>query len=98
MKKKLLVVLLSAAMCASLFGGCASQVGEAPAETTEETTEENAVNTEEMTEEELQAAWEKEPAYGTTLQVGYNGGACLGGFGIALARVSTRSRDLMLKS
>lgn len=37
-----------------------------------------------LTEEE-QAAWEKEPAYGKTIKVGYNGGLCLGGFGIAQA-------------
>ena len=29
------------------------------------------------------AAWKKEPAYGKTLKIGYNGGLCLGTFGIA---------------
>ena len=36
-----------------------------------------------MTPEEEDAAWKKEPAYGRTIRVGYNGGLCLGSFGIA---------------
>ena len=36
-----------------------------------------------MTAEEEDAAWKKEPAYGRTIRVGYNGGLCLGSFGIA---------------
>ena len=36
-----------------------------------------------MTKEEEDAAWRKEPAYGRVLQIGYNGGLCLGAFGIA---------------
>ena len=35
-----------------------------------------------MTPEE-EAAWKKEPAYGKTIRIGYNGGLCLGTFGIA---------------
>ncbi|BDF79696.1 hypothetical protein HMPREF7215_1648 [Pyramidobacter piscolens W5455] len=36
-----------------------------------------------MTKEEEDAAWKKEPAYGRVINVGYNGGLCLGTFGIA---------------
>ena len=36
-----------------------------------------------MTPEEEDAAWKKEPAYGKTIRIGYNGGLCLGTFGIA---------------
>jgi NitT/TauT family transport system substrate-binding protein len=35
-----------------------------------------------VAEEAQQAAWEQEPAYGKTISVGYNGGICLGAFGI----------------
>ncbi|MDY4033216.1 MAG: ABC transporter substrate-binding protein [Pyramidobacter sp.] len=36
-----------------------------------------------MTREEEDAAWKKEPAYGRVIRIGYNGGLCLGTFGIA---------------
>jgi NitT/TauT family transport system substrate-binding protein len=36
-----------------------------------------------MTKEEEDAAWKKEPAYGRVINVGYNGGLCLGTLGIA---------------
>lgn len=36
----------------------------------------------ELTAEE-EEAWKKEPAYGKTIRIGYNGGLCLGAFGIA---------------
>ena len=36
-----------------------------------------------MTPEEEDAAWKKEPAYEKTIRIGYNGGLCLGTFGIA---------------
>ena len=36
-----------------------------------------------MTKEEEDAAWKKEPAYGRVIKIGYNGGLCLGTFGIA---------------
>lgn len=39
-------------------------------------------NIPEITAEE-EEAWKAEPAYGQTIRVGYNGGLCLGGFGIA---------------
>ncbi len=39
-------------------------------------------NIPEITPEE-EEAWKSEPAYGQTIRIGYNGGLCLGGFGIA---------------
>lgn len=36
-----------------------------------------------MTKEEEDAAWRKEPACGRVIKIGYNGGLCLGTFGIA---------------
>ena len=35
-----------------------------------------------MTPEEEDAAWKKEPAYGQTIRIGYNGGLCTGTLGI----------------
>ena len=35
-----------------------------------------------MTPEEEDAAWKKEPAYGKTIRIGYNGGLCTGTLGI----------------
>ena len=35
-----------------------------------------------MTPEEEDAAWKKEPAYGRTIRIGYNGGLCTGTLGI----------------
>ena len=43
----------------------------------------SAVSALAMTPEEEDAAWKKEPAYGKTIRIGYNGGLCLGTFGIA---------------
>jgi len=39
-------------------------------------------NIPEITPDE-EEAWKSEPAYGQTIRIGYNGGLCLGGFGIA---------------
>ncbi len=36
-----------------------------------------------MTEAEEEEAWKLEPAYGQTIRIGYNGGLCLGAFGVA---------------
>ena len=35
-----------------------------------------------MTPEEEDAAWRKEPAYGKTIRIGYNGGLCTGTLGL----------------
>ena len=35
-----------------------------------------------MTPEEEAAAWKKEPAYGKTIRIGYNGGLCTGTLGL----------------
>lgn len=82
MKKKLVSALLCAALTVSLATGCSTQASQnAKGESGKEITKE--VN--EMTAEEEEEACKKEPAYGTTIKIGYNGGACLGGFGIALS-------------
>lgn len=39
--------------------------------------------TADATDADENEAWKKEPAYGKTIKVGYNGGLCLGTFGIA---------------
>lgn len=83
MKKKVLSLLLCLGLAGTLTVGCSNQVNQSNDEKTE-TKETTKIS--EMSEEELEEAWEKEPAYGTTIKVGYNGGACLGGFGIALAK------------
>lgn len=56
------------------------QVGNTGADETAKSTNEIVRD---MTADEEKAAWEKEPAYGKAVTVGYNGGACLGTFGIA---------------
>ena len=38
-----------------------------------------------MSESEEEEAWKSEPAYGTTLKLGYTGGLCLGALGIGLS-------------
>lgn len=57
-----------------------TQVGNTAADETGKSTVETVRD---MTADEEKAAWEKEEAYGKTITVGYNGGACLGTFGIA---------------
>lgn len=85
MKRKVISLMLCAAMTAAVFAGCGKQAVTSGGEKESEA-QTNAAETAQLSEEELQAAWEKEPAYGTTIKVGYNGGACLGGFGIAQAK------------
>lgn len=63
--------------------GCGStQVG-STAGSTDKTGKTAVKEVKDMDEKEEEEAWKKEPAYGKTLKVGYNGGLCLGGFGIA---------------
>ncbi len=64
------------------LAGCGSQVSDSSASTAG-AAEEITKEVKDMTAEEEQAAWEKEPFYGKTIQAGYNGGVCLGAFGIA---------------
>ena len=80
MNKKLIAMMIALGMTASISVGCANQNLEGSEEASTET-----INYAEMSAEELQAAWEKEPAYGETIKIGYNGGLCLGGFGVAHA-------------
>lgn len=82
MKKNLVSVLLCTAMAVTLAAGCSTQASQ---KSTGESGKKITKEVMEMTEEEEEAAWKEEPAYGTTIKVGYNGGGCLGGFGIALA-------------
>jgi NitT/TauT family transport system substrate-binding protein len=80
MNKKLISMMLVLGMTASFAVGCANQNTQ---ETNEEVSATINVDYSQMSEEELQAAWEQEPAYGETLTLGYNGGLCLGAFGVA---------------
>lgn len=66
-----------------LVGCGGTQVGNTGSATESTSSVMDVVN---MTAEEEQAAWEKEEAYGKTITAGYNGGACLSQFGIALAK------------
>lgn len=81
MNKKLISVMLALTITASVAVGCANQnvEGEQEAASTN-------VQYSQMSEDEMQKAWEKEPAYGTKIKIGYNGGLCLGAFGIAQAK------------
>lgn len=73
-----------AATTAAAIGlaGCGTQV-DSGSDSTAATTESAFSTVANMTEEEEQEAWKQEPAYGQTITVGFNGGACLGGLGIA---------------
>ena len=81
MNKKLISTMAALALTVTMSVGCANQ----NVEGTEEEVAGVSMAFSTMSDEELQAAWEKEPAYGTTIKVGYNGGLCLGAFGIAQA-------------
>lgn len=70
---------LGLAGCGNTQVDAGSSAGSAEAEST-------LASVADMTTEEEEAAWKKEPAYGETLTVGFNGGVCLGGFGIAKAQ------------
>lgn len=80
------VELMGAASAVAGLGlaGCGSQVGGSAS--TDSAASDATKAVEDMTAEEEQAAWEKEPFYGKTISAGYNGGACLGAFGIAQAK------------
>lgn len=82
MKKKMVTLLVLGTMVISTIAGCSTQASQSA---TGESGKNITKEVKEMTNEEKEKAWKKEPAYGTKLKVGYNGGACLGGFGIALA-------------
>lgn len=82
MNKKLISRMAALSMVAAMSVGCANS----NIEQQDTAVSNEALNYAEMSAEELQAAWEKEPAYGETIQVGYNGGLCLGAFGIAQAQ------------
>ena len=81
MNKKLISRMAALSMVAAMSVGCANS----NVEKQDTAVSSGELNYSEMSAEELQAAWEKEPAYGETIQVGYNGGLCLGAFGIAQA-------------
>lgn len=88
--KNLTGILISALLIAAL-SGCNSQVGqqssaasEVPNTASSEAKGSSAAAAaSSMSSEEEEEAWKKEPAYGQTIKIGYNGGLCLGAFGIA---------------
>lgn len=82
MKKKVISLLLCTAMVASIAAGCSTQASQ---KATGESGKNITKDVKKLSAEEEEEAWKKEPAYKTTIKVGYNGGACLGGFGIALS-------------
>jgi len=80
MKKKLLSLILSAIIVASVgLVGC-GKTDNSSADADKPVSTGNVENKEGLSEEE---AWKLEPAYGKPIKIGYNGGLCLGAFGIA---------------
>ena len=75
MKKRVVSVLLAAALSASLFAGCGGSGESTKKEegAVEETKKESTAV--DINDEE---AWKKEPMYGKTLVVGYSGASCTG--------------------
>lgn len=82
---KLIKVIAVIMACLFMFTACKTTVNndkkddKAPVETTDKT-EETSTNPESEDE-----AWKKEPAYGKAVKIGYNGGLCTGGPGLASA-------------
>lgn len=87
---KLIKVIAVIMACLFMFTACKTTVNndkkddKAPAETTDKTeeTSTDAATKDAGSEEE---AWKKEPAYGKAIKIGYNGGLCTGGPGLASA-------------
>ena len=80
MKKRIVSILLCGSLVVALGAGCAKK------EETTQTGKEAVEASESLSADEEEEAWKKEPAYGQTIKVGYNGGLCLGAFGIAQAK------------
>ncbi|MGO5066088.1 ABC transporter substrate-binding protein [Clostridium sporogenes] len=90
MKKKFLSLLLGAALVTSAaLAGCGQANKSDKAASTN-----NVSKNEGLSEEE---AWKKEPAYGKPIKVGYNGGLCLGAFGIAAEKGFYKEEGLDVK-
>lgn len=83
---KLIKVIAVIMACLFMFTACKTTVNNdkkdetAPTETTTDKTEETSTDPESEDE-----AWKKEPAYGKAIKIGYNGGLCTGGPGLASA-------------
>ena len=83
---KLIKVIAVIMACLFMFTACKTTVNNdkkdetAPTETTTDKTEETSTDAESEDE-----AWKKEPAYGKAIKIGYNGGLCTGGPGLASA-------------
>lgn len=87
--------LLALMLLTAALSGCKSQVGQnssasnAPSgsasnqSSNKTDSDSSAVVQSSMSSAEEEEAWKKEPAYGQTIKIGYNGGLCLGAFGIA---------------
>ena len=87
MNKKGISLLLLSAMLFSVFG-CGNTAKRADNKQSAEKKKENSEN--KMTiadvdwnDPDLEEKWKKEPRYGTKITLGYNGGLCTSGLGIA---------------
>lgn len=73
MKKKLLSLILSAILVASVgLVGC-GKTDNSSADVDKPVSADSVSNKEGLSEEE---AWKLEPAYGKSIKIGYNGGLC----------------------
>lgn len=82
--KRLLSLLLVVVLMMGVFVGCTSEKAseEAPVDSGE-VNEVEGTEDEEVTEESEENLWKKEPMYGKTITIGYNGGLCTGAPGVA---------------
>lgn len=84
MKRKFLILLLCLTMVLSFtLTGCSNEKATKDVSSNNNVSSNNEdvqETSEELSEDEL---WKLEPAYGQVIKIGYNGGLCLGAFGIA---------------
>lgn len=93
--KKAALVGLCLALAVGMMTGCGT--ANKSSSSSSSSSSKSTTKISQMSKSELQKKWKKEPAYNTTIKVGYNGGACLGGLGIAKAKGFYQKEGLKVK-
>ena len=82
MRKRVILSTFLAMATVGVLAGCSNQIGKS-AEPSSNVQESESSQAAQLSADEEEEAWKKEPAYGQTIKIGFNGGLCLGAFGIA---------------